>query len=191
MAYTPDVIDGAIIQTSWGNEVRNRTMQVFATNAERDAQWLTPPNGAHCVTLDTYSIWLRQAGAWVLAPPQAGSQVVAANRGAQDTWPGNNTPTSVMSINVQAKPGRSYALTAMLSMSGTAAATLWVIIRAGAADIQSVPFSYAGGGLVVVPAQVSHTPNVDGLVTYSMWAQLSAGTGTATAQCSMMAVRGG
>jgi len=64
MGYTPNVVDGNIILASWGNEVRDRTRQVFATAAERDAQWAAPPNGAECVTLDTGTTWYRLAGAW-------------------------------------------------------------------------------------------------------------------------------
>ena len=71
MTKTVDVAAGQKIASVWGNETRDRALQVFASNAERDAQWAGAPNGAHCVTLDTYTVWLRQAGAWVtLSPPQ-------------------------------------------------------------------------------------------------------------------------
>ena len=65
MGLTPTVIDGAIIETAWGNEIRDRTFQVFASAAERDAQWLTPPNGAICITLDTNYWFIRTAAGWV------------------------------------------------------------------------------------------------------------------------------
>lgn len=68
MAFTPNVVDGNIILASWGNEIRDRTRQVFATPAERDAQWAAPPNGATCVTLDKFDIWDRIAGVWKARP---------------------------------------------------------------------------------------------------------------------------
>lgn len=69
MAFTPNVVDGNIILASWGNEVRDRSCQVFATAAERNSQWAAPPNGAICVTLDTNTLWRRVAGAWAAQSP--------------------------------------------------------------------------------------------------------------------------
>ena len=66
MAKTPDVVDGAIIQTAWGNEIRNRTVQVFATTAERDSQWPTAPSGSMSVTTDTGALWRKVGTAWLL-----------------------------------------------------------------------------------------------------------------------------
>jgi hypothetical protein len=74
MAFTPNVVDGNIILAAWGNEIRDRSVQVFATVAERDAQWPAPPRGAVCVTLDTDTLWKRGAAAWVaIAGPAAWS----------------------------------------------------------------------------------------------------------------------
>jgi hypothetical protein len=69
MGFTPNVVDDNIILAQWGNEVRDRTAQVFSTAAERDSQWAAPPNGAICVTLDTNTLWRRAAGAWVAQSP--------------------------------------------------------------------------------------------------------------------------
>lgn len=41
---------------------------IFATAAARDAAWTSPPNGARCTTIDTYTEWLRKAGTWVPLP---------------------------------------------------------------------------------------------------------------------------
>jgi hypothetical protein len=65
MGFTPNVVDGNIILASWGNDgIRDRTLQVFATAAERDQQWPAAPNGAICVTLDTGQHWRHLGGAW-------------------------------------------------------------------------------------------------------------------------------
>lgn len=64
MALTPNVVDGAIIQASWGNQIRDRSNQIFATTAERDQQWAAPPDGAVCqAPVGTW--WNRVAGVWV------------------------------------------------------------------------------------------------------------------------------
>jgi hypothetical protein len=78
MAFTADVAAGQKIASTWGNQgIRDRTIQVFATIAERDAQWPSPPVGAHCITVDSFSMWVRRAGFW--APPRG--TLVAAESG--------------------------------------------------------------------------------------------------------------
>jgi hypothetical protein len=71
MAKTVDVAPEQKISSAWGNEVRDRTVQLFASVAERDASGWAPPNGAVCVTQDTYTLWLRVAGAWAAKHPFA------------------------------------------------------------------------------------------------------------------------
>jgi hypothetical protein len=85
MTKTPDVVAGQKITSPWGNEIRDRTRQVFASNAERDAQWLSPPNGASCTVLDSNSDYYRQAGVWKPARP---GQVVSQALTPQTNIPG-------------------------------------------------------------------------------------------------------
>lgn len=68
MALTPTVVPGGPITSGWGNEIRDRTVQVFANAAERDS-WTSPPNGAICVLTDSYVIQQRISGAWVNVAP--------------------------------------------------------------------------------------------------------------------------
>jgi hypothetical protein len=58
------VAAGQKIASTWGNELRDRTRQVFATKAELDAQWPTAPVGAFAVTLDTGWTWSRASDRW-------------------------------------------------------------------------------------------------------------------------------
>ena len=71
MGFTANVVDGNPILAAWGNEIRDRTLQVFATVAERDQQWpaASAPAGAHCVTVDTMTRWQIKSGAWVNTTP--------------------------------------------------------------------------------------------------------------------------
>ena len=48
MSKTADVSGGTTILTAWGNEVRDRTVQVFASTAERDAAYPIPNRGQCC-----------------------------------------------------------------------------------------------------------------------------------------------
>jgi len=65
MGITPNVVANTPILSTWGNETRDRAMQVFATIAERSSQWPTPPNGAHCFVTATGSVYVYAGGAWV------------------------------------------------------------------------------------------------------------------------------
>lgn len=65
MGFTPNVVDGDIILASWGNQIRDRTVQVFATVGERDTQWPSPPEGAMCYVTATGSWYVRGASQWL------------------------------------------------------------------------------------------------------------------------------
>lgn len=64
MPKTVDVASGQKIASTWGNEIRDRTVQLFVSVAERDASGWAPANGAMCVTQDTGILWQRVAGSW-------------------------------------------------------------------------------------------------------------------------------
>jgi len=94
MALTPDVAPDTPVGSVWGNTIRNRTIQVFDNVAQRDS-WSTPPNGAYCVTLDTYTLWFRRTSAWQQQNPQGlleeyrstGNFTVSAGA-TQELWTG-------------------------------------------------------------------------------------------------------
>lgn len=93
MALTANVVAGTKILSAWGNEIRDRTLQVFANIAERDSQWPTAPNGSRCITLDTYYMYLRQAGAWVQIESVRHGGICAAT---QSVAPGSLVPFTTM-----------------------------------------------------------------------------------------------
>ena len=63
---------GDVIASVWGNTTYDQTVNCFDTAAARDSQIPTPHDGAVAYTIDTTTLWLRRAGAWVavLAGPQ-------------------------------------------------------------------------------------------------------------------------
>jgi hypothetical protein len=76
MALTPNVIANAPILSTWGNEVRDRSVQVFATSAERASQWPAPPTGATSYLVATPGVlYVWNGGAWVVGGG-AGSLIV-------------------------------------------------------------------------------------------------------------------
>lgn len=67
MALIPNVVPQTRITSVWGNLIRDRTVEAFATKAELDAQWSAAPDGAVAITLDTSRLWVRRGGLWL--PP--------------------------------------------------------------------------------------------------------------------------
>lgn len=56
---------GDPITSPWAQTISTQyVVHQFTSVADRDAKWPTAPNGALCVTLDTYIVWQRRAGAW-------------------------------------------------------------------------------------------------------------------------------
>lgn len=83
MTKTPDVIAGQAIASTWGNQIRDRSLQVFTSTADRDSGWpaANAPLGAHCVTTDSGIIWEKVGSAWV---PSIGAVPSFANTASRD-----------------------------------------------------------------------------------------------------------
>lgn len=66
MALTPNVVSNTPITSAWGNEIRDRTVQKFATAAERTAQWPAPPVGAvSTLATNPNTLYVWTGAAWV------------------------------------------------------------------------------------------------------------------------------
>jgi hypothetical protein len=106
MTKTVDVAAGQKIASVYGNELRDRTLQVFATVAERDAQYATAPNGAICVTLDTNTMWKRAGGVWVSAVLGPVAAVSVAT--FQSVAAGATVDVTGLTVTVNALTARRY-----------------------------------------------------------------------------------
>lgn len=62
------VVPDSIIDPDWGNAIADRTNQTYANAADRDAQWVTPQDGAICYTADTDTFWFHDNGKWMTWP---------------------------------------------------------------------------------------------------------------------------
>ena len=62
---------GDAVDPLWGNAVTTHVTRIYPDAATRDAQWVTPPRGALCVTTDTDTLWQRTGtgnGVWSPVP---------------------------------------------------------------------------------------------------------------------------
>jgi hypothetical protein len=73
---------GDTIASTWGNSVFDQSVNQFASIADRDAQWASPPDGALCYTASEKTLWARLSGAWLRLIPQG----VKARAYRQAAW---------------------------------------------------------------------------------------------------------
>ncbi len=64
MAEMPDVIGGEVVSSDWGNDIRDRTIQRYATAAARTAAHLTPVDGDLSFLTDTGLVYVYYSGTW-------------------------------------------------------------------------------------------------------------------------------
>lgn len=62
--YQANVIAGAPIASTWGNTIRDRSVMVFATTAERDSSIPAPTEGMVCYVIATKILYVYAPPAW-------------------------------------------------------------------------------------------------------------------------------
>lgn len=62
--HVPDVTDGALIETAWGNAIRDRAVERYDTYAQLKSQLPSPADGAVALTLDDGRVYYRRAARW-------------------------------------------------------------------------------------------------------------------------------
>jgi hypothetical protein len=116
MALTPNVASAAPITSAWGNEIRDRSVQVFASAAARAAAWTSPPEGAvsYLADVDALDFWTGSAWRRTGHLVQGGTTIVTTN-GSGDAV--INYPTAfragtipVVSINIGDESQAAIAL---------------------------------------------------------------------------------
>lgn len=135
MGLMPNVVADELIESAWGNQIRDRTWQTFQNKAELLAQWPTAPNGMHAWTIDERAEWVRYAGAWSPAP-----SFVTGHQG-----------TALIGAFDAAKPVK--VLTARVSGVGDANGLVTVPFPAGTTAILSgivTPITGATGNIHVI-----------------------------------------
>jgi len=141
MPLTPNVLPGQPVASTWGNEIRDKSLQTFASKSNLDAEWPNAPDGSEALTLDNYRLWIRRGGRWL--PPLTlplGLYYDAHNDAAVDRslpgvpgiedWAGTFAPSNlytnrvvevIFSARYELKSGTSTAFGAVINVRGTGA----------------------------------------------------------------------
>ena len=137
MGLTPNVVANTPILSTWGNEVRDRSLQNFATAAERAAQWLAPPEGAISYLRDVDRIDVYTGTAWtpygnVVAATAGRNLIQAGSLSAVTGATGNLGITFPVAYSVAplivVSPGDTAGGLAAVALSGVPTGTGFTVI---------------------------------------------------------------
>ena len=177
MSLTPNVVANTPILSTWGNEVRDRSVQVFATAAERASQWPTPPKGATSWLNDTNTVHVYNGTAWVCVTPVAAT--VPANDTAGTSYADGATPGPTVSIFTGTRA--LVNLSCNMNNSGGVSAVFMAYAVTGATtiaptDLESLGFVGPAGSVIGASYESYITNLTPGLNTFT--AKYRAATGT-------------
>lgn len=65
----PDVVTGEVVASDWGNDIRDRTVQRYASAAARSASIPSPAEGDLSYLNDTNKVYVYDGAAWVSLNP--------------------------------------------------------------------------------------------------------------------------
>src|SRR5262245_38149282 len=86
-AWIPDVVPDELIESAWGNSIRDRTVTPFANAAARDAAITTPKTGMVCWLTDHAALFVYDGTAWRTLPR---GRLAAGSMPNSDNLPGAN-----------------------------------------------------------------------------------------------------
>lgn len=151
MPLTPDVAPGTSLMPSWGNAIRDRTVQRFANATELNAWAAT--DGAMAYTADQGELWERQGSAW-RSPYAHGRRVFASPPPGTADYTLTATDQAVHSVmaSVPLTVTSRRSLTvrgSVLAGSSTLNTRIAGIVRLGPAPITAASPTVAYGRQVV------------------------------------------
>jgi hypothetical protein len=165
---------GSAIASQWAQEVTNRIVHRFANVAARDA-WAAA-DGSMCITLDTYTHWLRRAGAWVTWNPKSVvGRAVGTNPATGVGSAAFDIPGSLLAGNFVA--GRWYSLRALIVTQQAAAPGVNNLQITDAANTQvAIASMWAGATGVGLTLPVEMVTGLSGAVSHKLRVWTGAGS---------------
>lgn len=140
MAEMPDVIGGETITSEWGNDIRDRTIQRYATVAARTAAHPTPVEGDLSYLQDSNTVDVYNGAAWV---PFLATAEVDGSAEVPAALSVSATVVDAVTVNLAIPAGwASWKCEAYATFNYSGGATVTVKIRVDGTDQQ--PQAFAG-----------------------------------------------
>lgn len=184
--YQANVVAGAPILSSWGNTIRDRTVMVFATTAERDSSIGAPTAGMECFVTATNTLYIHNGTSWWPYPRGMLAQGSAtANTGTTTT---NVTWITLPAVTMDAVRRVKLSAYGVLQCAGAIGDTAALEIMEGATTLQSsvTRFNVTGGGSQTGLALLTQFVPSAAAHTYSLRVRQVAGTGVLGAAATTM-----
>ena len=134
MGLTANVVANTPILSTWGNEIRDRSVQVFASIAERASQWPTPPAGATSqLSTAPGQLHVYNGTVWVQITPLAAAQNGTSTR--TNTAYGDLADGAVPAVTILTGTKAIVSVSANINNSGGASAVFMGYAVSGATTI--------------------------------------------------------
>jgi len=175
MGLTANVVASTPITSAWGNEIRDRTVQRFASFAELTSSWTSPGEGAVAYLTDVNSLHAYNGSAWVAITPRSATVATTVTTSATAYTSLSGGPA----VTLQTGPSALVTLTGNLSIPGGANSVFMACAVSGATtlaatDDASLAFALIPGVAAQCSASYLYTGLTPGANTFT--ARYRAGT---------------
>ena len=150
MPEMPNVISGEVIESDWGNSIRDRTVQRYASAAARSASHATPVQGDLSFLSDTGKVYVYYSGSWRQFDADHAS---SHNMGGTDPLAADEVDGAASTSSFSTLTGFSDVCTVTLSIPAS-----W----AGWKCFATASFTYEGGGAANALQMVMRINGTDG-----------------------------
>lgn len=191
MGLTDTVVASAPILSTWGNDIRDRTLQRFASYGELTSQWTAPGEGAQAYLADDKILMLFNGTSWTTITPRTASQAGSSTR--TSTSYGDLADGSVPSISLRTGTKALVTLTGNINNSGgTAQVNMSYAVSGASAIAASDTNSLQQAGSAGAQQQASFTHLLTGLTAglNTFTAKYRAASGTITSLARSITVVG-
>ena len=185
MAEIANVVSGNTITSTWGNQIRDRTIQRYASAAARTAGHPSPTEGDLSYRQDSNIVEVYNGTAWmpVAAAGIIGYAQVVANQ--TGIGAGDNALTG-LSVAVTVVAGRRLQVSGRCTAAAAATSHATLKIKEGSTQLAAAAYNnppVAGAGLFVntylTPTAGSHTYFLAGTAVTSNWDMAASATAPA------------
>lgn len=148
------VVGEEVLAADFNTYVQQQVVPTFSNTAARDA-WTSPPNGARCVTLDTYTGWERRAGAWKRSA--AGGLYSDWSNATVESGDIGSSPVIIRNPTINVESGRLYQVISTCSVISRSSGSAWLRLIVGGAHLNSALSPPGWGANAALLLSIAHT----------------------------------